>query len=344
MIGKSRRFKPFLTNYFDSMESQTLTITIPPKKSKERIDTFLTRELPHFSRSQVQIMVKDQLILVNGQPVKSNYIVRPDERITITLPRPKRPNLEPEDISLDIVFEDDYLLIINKPPGMVVHPAQGHPNGTLVNALLHHCDKLSSMNDNTRPGIVHRLDKDTSGLLLAVKDDYVHRKLAEQFSVKSVDRQYQAIVWRHFKKRNGTVETLLNRSTRDRKVFTVSKEGKRAVTHYKVDEIFDFLTYISLRLETGRTHQIRVHLSHLGHPVFGDQTYGGRSRPMGGLNHERTAFAKHLLMLMPRQALHARTLGFIHPMTKEKMSFTSELPEDMKRILSELREREERLG
>ena len=325
------------------MESQTLTIIIPPKKSKERIDTFLTRELPRFSRSQVQLMLKEERILVDGKPVKSNYPVRPDQTITVMLPKPRRFDLEPEDIPLDIVFEDDYLLIINKPAGMVVHPAQGHHSGTLVHALLFHCDRLSSMNDTTRPGIVHRLDKDTSGLLIAVKDDYVHRKLAEQFSEKSVERQYQAVVWRHFNKKSGTIETLLNRSTRDRKVFTVAKEGKRAVTHYELVERFDFLSLISLRLETGRTHQIRVHLSHLGHPVFGDQTYGGRSRPMGGLNRERTAFAQHLLKLMPRQALHAKTLGFIHPVSKEKMMFSSELPEDMTQVLFLLRERDAQL-
>ncbi len=323
------------------MELQTISITIPPKKSKERIDAFLTRELPRFSRNQVQLMVKEHMIRVDGQPVKSNYAVRPGEIITVTLPYPKPPDLEPEAIPLDIVFEDESLLVINKPAGMVVHPAHGHHSGTLVNALLYHCEKLSSMNDTTRPGIVHRLDKDTSGLLLAVKDDFVHRGLAEQFSEKSVDRQYKAIVWRHFKKTSGTIDTMLNRSTRDRKVFTVSNDGKRAVTHYQVEEKFDFLSMVSLRLETGRTHQIRVHLSHLGNPVFGDQTYGGRSRPMGGLSRERTAFAKHLLELMPRQALHAQTLGFVHPLTRERLYFTTELPDDMNRVLSELRSRDQ---
>ncbi|MBN2103178.1 RluA family pseudouridine synthase [bacterium] len=319
------------------MESQILTILIPSNKAKERIDTFLTRELPRFSRSQIQAMVKEELIRVDGKSVKSNYSIRPGDSVTVALPRSKPSDLMPEDIPLDIVFEDEYLIIINKPPGMVVHPAHGHRSGTLVNALLYHCDQLSKVNEAPRPGIVHRLDKDTSGLLLAVKDDYTHRMLANQFSEKQVDRMYKAIVWKPMRKRTGTVETLLNRSTRDRKVFAVASSGKRAVTHYEADELFDFLSLISLHLETGRTHQIRVHMAHIGHPVFGDQTYGGRSRPMGGLNHERTALARHLLDLMPRQALHAMTLGFVHPVTKENLSFTSHLPEDMQRVLSELR-------
>ena len=323
------------------MESQILTIFIPAKKNRERIDTFLTRELPRFSRSQIQAMVRGGLVQVNGKSVKSNYSIRPEERVTVTLPKPKSHDLVSEDIPLNIIFEDEYLMIINKPPGMVVHPAHGHRSGTLVNALLHHCERLSRVNEASRPGIVHRIDKDTSGLLLAVKDDYTHRMLARQFSEKSVDRLYRAIVWRSWKKQTGTVETLLNRSIRDRKLFTVANAGKRAVTHYQVDETFDFLSLVSLRLETGRTHQIRVHMSYIGHPVLGDQTYGGRSQPMGGLNHERTAFARHLLSLMPRQALHAQTLGFIHPVTKEKLSFTSELPEDMQKVLSELRKRKD---
>jgi 23S rRNA pseudouridine1911/1915/1917 synthase len=319
------------------MESQIITITIPPKKSKERIDTYLARELPRYSRNQVQMMIREGDIRVNGLSVRTNYLIRPGEKIIIRFPHPPAPDLAAEAIPLDIVYEDDYLLVINKPAGMVVHPAHGHRSGTLVNALLYHCDQLSSINDPVRPGIVHRLDKDTSGLLLAVKDDSVHRNLANQFSDKRVERQYQAIVWRHFKRRSGTIETLLNRSTRDRKVFTVAKQGKRAVTHFEVEETFDFLTRVRLRLETGRTHQIRVHLSYLGNPVFGDQVYGGRSRPMGGLNRERVAFASRLLELMPRQALHAQTLGFSHPVTGEQLFFTSDLPQDMQNVLDELR-------
>ena len=319
------------------MESQTITISIPQNKSKERIDTFLTRELPGFSRNQVQVMIREGEIRVNGLSVKTNHLIRPGETVTIRFPHPPAPGLTPEAIPLNIVYEDDYLIVINKPAGMVVHPAHGHRSGTLVNALLYHCDQLSSINDPVRPGIVHRLDKDTSGLLLAVKNDRVHRSLAAQFFDKRVDRQYQAIVWRHFKKRSGTIETLLNRSTRDRKIFTVAKEGKRAVTHFEVEETFDFLTRVRLRLETGRTHQIRVHLSYLGNPVFGDQVYGGRSRPMGGLNRERAAFASRLLEMMPRQALHAQTLGFRHPATGERLFFTSELPLDMQNVLDVLR-------
>ncbi|MBN1780487.1 RluA family pseudouridine synthase [bacterium] len=323
----------------DSIESRTLTMTIPPNKSRERIDTFLAREMARYSRSQIQTLIKAEKVRVDGRTVRSNYIVRPLECVTIEVPKPREHDLEPENIPLDIVFEDDYLIVLNKPAGMVVHPAHGHSSGTLVNALLYHCSRLSSMHDTTRPGIVHRLDKDTSGLLLAVKDDEVHRGLARQFSDKTVNREYKAIVWRHFKNRSGTIETMLARSTRDRKIFTVAADGKHAVTHYQVLEQFDFLSFVSLKLETGRTHQIRVHLSHMGHPVFGDQTYGGRGRQLGGLNHERTAFTNMLLEALPRQALHAQTLGFLHPVTGEHLFFTSELPDDMQFVLDALRKK-----
>jgi 23S rRNA pseudouridine1911/1915/1917 synthase len=316
---------------------ERLEIKIPGQKSPERLDVFLAHALMHSSRSQVQRLIRDGHVRVDGQIVKPNHAVRPFETIEVIVFKPPPQEVLPETIPLDIVYEDESLLVINKPAGMVVHPAVGNRTGTLVNALLGYCNELSFMNGPVRPGIVHRIDKDTSGLLVAAKTDQVHRHLAAQFSVKSVEREYVALVWGKLKKGSGMVETQIARNIRDRKKMSVSESGKRAVTHFQVTERFPFLTLCRIHLETGRTHQIRVHLAHLGHPVFGDQTYGGRSRPLGGLNRADTALAIRWLEMMPRQALHARTLGFIHPVTREFMSFESELPEDMSRLFEEIR-------
>jgi 23S rRNA pseudouridine1911/1915/1917 synthase len=244
---------------------------------------------------------------------------------------------KPERIPLDIVYEDDQLLIVNKPAAMVTHPAYAHYSGTLVNALLHHSRSLSSLNTEMRPGIVHRLDKDTTGLLVVAKNDTAHHLLAAQFSRRTIDREYWALVWGTFQQPTGVIEASLGRSKRDRKKVTVVEEGKPAVTEYEVLKEFDFLSLIRLKLKTGRTHQIRVHLAHIGHPVFGDPTYGGRSPTWGGLEGKRAQRAQNLLDLISRQALHAKTIGFIHPATKERVKFDSELPEDMKKVLEGLR-------
>jgi 23S rRNA pseudouridine1911/1915/1917 synthase len=326
------------------MENRRIRIEIPEHKSKERIDIFLAHEVAGVSRSQIQKAVKDGLITVNGQSVKARHQVQPFEVIEIIITRPPPPDILPESIPLHIVFEDEYLIVVNKPAGMVVHPAYGHSNGTLVNALLGHCNSLSVINDPTRPGIVHRIDKDTSGLLVIAKRDDVHRHLAMQFSRKKVQREYRALVWGKIKSGSGTVDTLLSRSTKDRKKIAVSGTGKTAVTHYTVLERFSFTSFLKLNLETGRTHQIRVHLAHLGNPVFGDQTYGGRSRQLAGLNHSKTRLAVSLLEMMPRQALHAKTLGFQHPVTKEMVFFDSDLPEDMALVLQKLRESDKNEG
>jgi 23S rRNA pseudouridine1911/1915/1917 synthase len=326
------------------MENRRIRIEIPEHKSKERIDTFLAHEIAGVSRSQIQRAVKEGLITVNGQHVKVRHQVQPFEVIEIIITRSPPPDILPESIPLNIVFEDEHLIIVNKPAGMVVHPAYGHSGGTLVNALLAHCNTLSIINDPTRPGIVHRIDKDTSGLLVIAKQDEVHRHLAKQFSEKRVKREYRALVWGRIKKGAGTVETLLARSTKDRKKIAVSGTGKTAVTHYTVLERFSFISFLKLNLETGRTHQIRVHLAHLGNPVFGDQTYGGRSRQLGGLNYSKTQLAVSLLEMMPRQALHAKTLGFQHPVTKEKLFFDSDLPEDMTLVLQKLHESDKSEG
>jgi 23S rRNA pseudouridine1911/1915/1917 synthase len=227
---------------------------------------------------------------------------------------------------------------VNKPAGMVAHPAYANYTGTLVNALLHHTKKLSKLNDAGRAGIVHRLDKDTSGLLVVAKDEWTHAKLSEQFSKHTVDREYHAICWGKFDENKGEISSNITRSKQDRKKFTTSKvEGKTALTYYEVIEEFDFTSYVRLKLKTGRTHQIRVHLSSIGKPVFGDPTYGGRQVRYGSDIPKIKLLVQDLLKLMPRQALHAKTLGFIHPVKKEKMFFDSELPEDMISLISTLK-------
>ena len=312
---------------------------IPEGKKKERIDTFLTNCIENATRSKVQRSIEAKLVTVNGAVVKANYKIKPHDIIEAVQPIAPRPeDVEPEEIPLDIIFEDEFLLIVNKPAGMVAHPAYANYTGTLVNALLHHTKSLSNINEPGRPGIVHRLDKDTSGLLVVAKDDWVHAKLAEQFSKHTAEREYNAICWGRFDNNEGTIETNIARSKRDRKKFTVSDtEGKHAITTYKVIEEFEFTSFIKLVLKTGRTHQIRVHLSGIGKPVFGDPTYGGKQVRYGSDIPKIKSRVQNLLEIMPRQALHAKTLGFIHPQTKEKMHFDSELPEDMLRLISELK-------
>ncbi len=298
---------------------------IPEGKKKERIDTFLTNSIENATRTKVQKLIEAELVKVNGKVVKANYKIKPHDIIEAIQPITPRPeDVEPENIPLDIVYEDEFLLVVNKPAGMVAHPAYANYTGTLVNALLHHTQNLSDINEPGRPGIVHRLDKDTSGLLVVAKDDWVHAKLAEQFSKHTAEREYNAICWGSFEKNEGTIETYITRSKRDRKKFTVSEaEGKQAITMYKVIEEFEFTSLIKLNLKTGRTHQIRVHLSSIGKPIFGDATYGGRQIRFGSELLQIKNSVNKLLEIMPRQALHAKTLGFIHPNIKEMMRFDS---------------------
>lgn len=320
------------------METERIEIAVPAHKSKVRLDVFLAKEIARITRSQIQKLIKEGDVTVDGNAVKAHHIVQSSEIITVNLRKPSPPLIEPEQIPLEIVYEDAALLVVNKKAGMVVHPAYGHHRGTLVNALLAHCDRLSDLNSRARPGIVHRIDKDTSGLLVVAKDNVTHQGLAAQFMEKTVSRTYSAVVWGVLKEKTGTVETLLERSIKDRRKIRVSAQGKRAVTHFKVIDRFPLTSLLSLKLETGRTHQIRVHLAHLDHPVFGDQAYGGRGRRLGGLNQNDTALGVELLRLMPRQALHAKTLGFVHPKTGERIMFDSELPDDMARLLRHLSE------
>jgi 23S rRNA pseudouridine1911/1915/1917 synthase len=319
-----------------SQQFEKVRIVVPPKQTKQRIDVYLTHHIQNATRNKVRAGIDDGLVLVDGKKVKASHPVAPGEVIEITFRRPPRIEAQREAIPLDIVYEDDQLLIVNKSAGMVTHPAYGNYSGTLVNALLHHCNSLSSVNTELRPGIVHRLDKDTTGLMVVAKNDVAHHFLAKQFSKRTIDREYWAIVWGRFKQSKGTIEATLGRSKRDRKKVAVTAEGKNAITDYEVLKEFEYLTLVRLKLRTGRTHQIRVHLAHIGHPVFGDPTYGGRSNTWGGLAGKKALQAQNLLKLITRQALHARTIGFIHPATKAPVKFESELPADMQEVLNRL--------
>ncbi|MHC1738283.1 MAG: RluA family pseudouridine synthase [Ignavibacteriaceae bacterium] len=317
-----------------------IKIEIPPAKTKERLDLFLTNSIENATRTKVQKLIEAGFVLVNGKPAKSNYKILPRDILDITIPISPRPEkAEPEDIPLDIVFEDEYIIVVNKPAGMVAHPAYSNYTGTLVNALLHHTNKLSQLNEPAiRPGIVHRIDKDTSGLLLVAKDEYVHAQLAKQFSKHTIEREYWAVTWGKFKNSKGEISYNIVRSKTDRKKFTHTSEdeGKTAITLYEIIREYDFASLVKLNLKTGRTHQIRVHLAAINHPIFGDSVYGGRTIHYGHALAKIKSRVENLLEEMPRQALHAKTLGFVHPKTKETLSFDSELPADMKDLLTKL--------
>lgn len=324
----------------------SMKINVPPGKTRERIDVYLTHHVENATRTKVRDAIDAGHVIVNGKPVKASYKVAGGDVIDIALPKPPPSDVLPEHIPLEIPYEDEYLLIVNKPAGMVTHPAYAHYSGTLVNALLYHCkSNLSAANDVTRPGIVHRLDKDTSGIMVIAKTDAVHAKLAKQFSDRTIEREYWAIVWGRFsdgkhEKKSGIIEASLGRSKSDRKKIAVSKEGKAAITEYEVLEEFEYLSLIKLKLRTGRTHQIRVHLHHIGHPVFGDPTYGGRRISWGSTEKKKKEKVHEFLSGLDRQALHAKTIGFIHPVTKKKLTFDSTLPDDMQQILTLLRTKE----
>ncbi len=321
------------------MKETVIHITVPRGKKKERIDVFLAHQIENASRNKVQNAIKRGYVTIDNKPVKANHIVAPGEEITVELPLPPPPGTQPEDIPLDIVYEDESVIIVNKPAGMVTHPAYGNYTGTLVNALLHHTQSdLAETDDPLRPGIVHRLDKDTSGLMVVTKNERALRFLTKQFSDRTIDREYWAIIWGTFTHRSGTIEARLGRSKSDRKKITVSDDGKPAVTRYEVIEEYDGLSLIKLKLLTGRTHQIRVHLASEHRPVFGDPSYGGRRIVYGGVTPKRKAFIHNLLERLPRQALHAKTLGFVHPVTKERVFFESDLPDDMFYVVERLRD------
>ncbi|MBI4535363.1 MAG: RluA family pseudouridine synthase [Ignavibacteriae bacterium] len=313
-----------------------IEIIVPPGKKKERLDVFLTHHVQNATRNKVQRAIEQGQVLVNGESVRSSHQVVSGEIIHVTFPKPPPPKAVAENIPLDILHEDEDVIVVNKPAGMVTHPAYGNYRGTLVNALLYHCNHLSTLHDDQRPGIVHRLDKDTSGLMVIAKTDHAHTRLAKQFALRTIAREYQAIVWGVFTSRNGVIEAHLGRSKSDRKKMAVVPEGKRAVTEYEVLQQFGYLALVRLKLQTGRTHQIRVHLAHINHPVFGDPTYNGRHIVWGPATQARKAEVQNLLDLMPRQALHAKTIGFVHPSSGKNMQFDSELPADMQAVLGKL--------
>jgi 23S rRNA pseudouridine1911/1915/1917 synthase len=312
---------------------------VPPGKKKERLDVYLTNSIENATRTKVQKLIEAGQVKVNGRIVRPSYQVQPKDVIEATHPVTPRPEeVEPEEIPLDIIFEDEYLIVVNKPAGMVAHPAYANYTGTLVNALLHHSARLSNVNEPGRPGIVHRIDKNTSGLLVVAKDDWTHARLAQQFSKHTIEREYQAIVWGNFKTQQGEINFNIARSKSDRKKFSASySEGKEALTYFEVLEEFEFTSLLKLSLRTGRTHQIRVHLSAIRHPVFGDETYGGTKIVYGSTLPGIKSRVENLLKIIPRQALHAKTLGFEHPYTKTFVRFNSELPDDMKAVLEKLK-------
>lgn len=280
---------------------------------------------------------------VDGKVSKPHHKVHGGQVIKFQVVEQGARKIEPEDIPLDIFFEDEHLLVVNKPAGMMVHPASGIYSGTLVNALLHHTRELSAEGGDLRAGIVHRLDKDTTGLLMVAKTDQAHRRLAEQLAERTVRREYRAIVWGQFPADDGSIDSPIGRSRGDRKKMAVRLvEGRKAVTHYHIEEEFGVCSSLALKLETGRTHQIRVHLAHLGHPVLGDPKYGGRRKKLSGLSSPAREVGQELLKVMDRQALHAKLLGFTHPMTGTFMQFESDLPEDMETALKTLRKHGDR--
>ncbi|PRY95829.1 RluA family pseudouridine synthase [Marinilabilia salmonicolor] len=307
-----------------------------------RVDKFLVNRIENASRNKIQDAAAAGSVLANGNPVKANYKVKPGDTITIEMSWPPREiEILPEDIPLNIVYEDDALIVVNKQPGMVVHPGFGNYTGTLVNALAWHLkDHPWFQSNDPRPGLVHRIDKDTSGLLVIAKTEEAKTNLARQFFYKTTERTYQAIAWGSMKEDEGTITGNIGRSIRDRKQMTVFEDesmGKPAVTHYKVLERLGYVTLVQCNLETGRTHQIRVHLKYIGHTLFNDERYGGNQILKGTTFTKYKQFVKNCFTLLPRQALHAKTLGFEHPVTGEFMRFDSDLPDDMVQTIDKWR-------
>lgn len=293
-----------------------------------RLDVWLAAQVPELSRTRIQSLVKEGCVTVDAHPpARSNLHIRPGMKVVVTVPPPRDVALLPEAIPLDVLYEDAHIIVVNKPPGLVVHPAPGHASGTLVNALLHHCRDLGGIGGEKRPGIVHRLDKDTSGAMVAAKNEVAMAALVDQFKAGTVRKEYLALLRGMPLPTHGTVETLIGRSRTDRKKMSAQpSRGRASVTHYRVTEVLGDACVVRLRIETGRTHQIRVHMAHLGHPVLGDRQYGARRAPR-----------LPSLVAVPRQMLHAETLALTHPHTREPVAFSAPVPADMQRVMQGLR-------
>lgn len=315
---------------------------IDPGQSLLRIDKFLSLRLENSSRTRIHDAAIAGNILVNNNPVKPNYKVKPNDIVQVVLPNPPREiELIPEDIPINIVYEDDDVVVVNKEPGMVVHPAYGNYTGTLVNALMWHFKDLPLFNTGEqRPGLVHRIDKDTSGILVIAKNELALNRLSKQFYDRTTDRRYIALVWGLPEPSEGTITGHVGRSIKDRKVMQVfpdESQGKAATTHYKVIENFSYISMVECKLGTGRTHQIRVHFSHIKHPLFNDEVYGGNQIIKGTTFSKYQQFVKNCFKILPRQALHAKSLAFDHPVTGKRMFFDSELPDDMTQVIEKWR-------
>lgn len=323
---------------------ERLSLVIDRGQEPLRVDKFLMSRIEGATRNKIQQAIENDLVLVNDKPVKSNYKIKPGDKLVIyETSSPESNEIIPQPISLDIVYEDDDLFVINKPAGLVVHPGSGNPDGTLLNAiawhLQYHCPGIDK-ESLPRYGMVHRIDKNTSGLIVLAKTPRAMSDLAKQFFDHTVHRRYLALVWGNFEENEGTVIAHVGRHLRFRKLFTAYPEGdhgKDAITHYTVQERFNYVTLVECRLETGRTHQIRVHMQHIGHPIFNDDFYGGDRIVKGTVYTKYKQFVDNCFKLCPRHALHAKELGFIHPTTKQPMMFVSELPEDMQQVIDKWR-------
>ncbi|TKB96811.1 RluA family pseudouridine synthase [Pedobacter cryophilus] len=336
-----------MDNEFDQLEQEEsdlyehLKIIVDKGQSLLRIDKFLMHRVENASRSRIQNAIDAENVLVNTKPIKASYKVKPFDEISIVLPHPPRDTaVYPEDIPIQIIYEDEDVILVNKEAGMVVHPGYGNWNGTLVNALVFHFNSLPQLPGNDgRPGLVHRIDKDTSGLLLISKNERAMTYLAKQFYDHSITRKYIALVWGDLSE-DATISGYIGRSAKDRKVMDVyddPEKGKWSVTHYKVLERFNYVTLVECELETGRTHQIRAHFKHIGHPLFSDAPYGGDKIRKGTLFAKYKQFVENCFEIIPRQALHAKTLGFIHPTQKKLVHFETELPADFKQVIEKWR-------
>jgi 23S rRNA pseudouridine1911/1915/1917 synthase len=317
---------------------KTINLSVKVTEEGLRLDKFLFQNFPEYSRNFWQKLIDQKAVRVNGENVKPSHKLISGERIRAVIPEASETEILPQNIQLEIVYEDSDIIVVNKPTGLVVHPGAGVRSGTLVNALLFHCKDLSGVGGRLRPGIVHRLDKNTSGLIVAAKNDNAHLKLSRQLQVKSMLRKYCALVWFPLSQKEGKIETYLDRSKRNRKIFVASDTGKKAITHFTVLYNYRFLSLLELRLETGRTHQIRSHLNFIHHPVFGDPDYNGRLKQVNQLNSADDKLeAKQLLGIITRQALHAMELQFNHPRTDEMVYFKSEFPEDIQKVIEKVK-------